>query len=95
MKKLWTASILTVCLGLLVTTAWLLTFPTAAFAATGTADCGNGLIATCSAYKCNCVDGIGCTSIDEQGNITGRTPCIANLDFGGGGGPAPVAVVAE
>jgi hypothetical protein len=78
MQKIWKVSFLGACAGLLLTTAWLLTYPTPAFAAYGTADCGNGLVATCSAYRCNCIDGIGCTAIDERGNIIGRTPCIAN-----------------
>ena len=76
MRKSLLTSALTVCIGLVAMTAWVLSNPTPAAAANGAADCGNGLQATCAAFTCFCVDGEGCTGFDAKWHITSVNTCI-------------------
>ena len=43
--------------------------PTQLLAATGTATCPGGISISCSAYRCDCVDNVGCTGYDSSGNV--------------------------
>ncbi len=81
MRRAWTASLLTICSGLVVATAYLLTTPPTASAATGTADCGGGITATCSGEICSCTDNVGCTSVDRNGTTTKVTCTDLIRDF--------------
>jgi hypothetical protein len=60
MKRTWMVSVLSLCFCLLFATTWIMLNPVPAYAATGTADCGNGLQVSCNAADCDCTDGIGC-----------------------------------
>jgi hypothetical protein len=93
MKKVFTASVLTTCLSLVIATAWLLLNPTTVSAAFVTADCGNDLMVTCSAARCDCRDLIGCIGFDSQGNVVSQTHCI--FPGGGGGGGGGIGIIAE
>lgn len=76
MKKILTASTLSLCLGLIIITGYILSFPVAALAARGTADCGYGKEVVCnSTYSCVCENGVGCSSQDVKGGPTIFTPC--------------------
>jgi hypothetical protein len=73
MKRVWLASLLATCLGLVVATTYF--DPPTAFAATGSASCGNRENATCDAYTCVCIDGSGCTGFDANGGVTSTSRC--------------------
>ncbi len=42
-----------------------------------TADCGGGRTVTCSAPRCFCLDNVGCTGYDAQGQVVTDSPCPA------------------
>lgn len=69
MKKAWLASVFSVCLGLVLASAWLVFNPTSALAAEGTANCGGYTRVRCAtgAVRCVCEDGVGCTSYFADG----------------------------
>lgn len=75
MKRTWTISALSLCLCLLAATSWALLNPTTAYAATGSADCGNGYVIYCKAEDCECEDGVGCTAANA-GKPAVFTGCI-------------------
>ena len=76
MKRWLTATTLSLCLGLVAVTGYLLLFPVSAFAAGGTADCGYGIQVTCtSSYTCVCETGVGCTRFDYRGHTGVLTLC--------------------
>ena len=70
MKKAFLASVFSICLGLIGTSAYLLLSPTTAFAAEGTAKCGGLTSVRCAdgAVRCVCEDGRGCTSYFADGS---------------------------
>jgi hypothetical protein len=45
----------------------------------GTAHCGGGKKITCSAYRCDCSDNVGCTGYDGSGNVVQDDPCPSLL----------------
>lgn len=63
---------------------WLLSNPSHACAAEGSARCGNRTV-TCMAPRCECADGIGCIGYDENGRrIPGETQlCTSGGEIGG------------
>lgn len=75
MKRTLTVSTLSICLSLVVTTAYLLAMPTSAFAAYGEAECEFGEKATCQAYVCSCEDNNGCVGFNFNGDIVSFDPC--------------------
>lgn len=92
MKKTWLATAATLCFGLAVATTYLLLTPVTALAATGYAKCGINPTVYCTAYKCACIENIGCTAEDANGKLTDM-PCggrPTRRDGDGDGGPAPV-----
>lgn len=72
MKRALVASAFSLCLGLLIVSAWLVIYPITAFAADGKANCGGGWSVLCpgngTAVKCDCVDGSGCTATFADGS---------------------------
>lgn len=82
--KTWKLSALSLCLGLLAASAWVLVNPVPARAAEGSARCGGTKVVTCEAgaTKCVCEDYKGCTSYFSN-NTSKETKCSDSL-----GGPA-------
>lgn len=68
MKRFCKISMLSVGAFLVLLTAVALTYPVSASAAWGVATCKNGSTITCTAYKCDCTDGLGCVAYDSKGN---------------------------
>ncbi|MDT4954997.1 MAG: hypothetical protein QOJ02_3135 [Acidobacteriota bacterium] len=75
MKKAWLASVFSICFGLVAATTYILTTPTSAFAATGSAKCADGRVITCQASGCSCEDGWGCRSLDWHGDTINKETC--------------------
>jgi hypothetical protein len=62
-KKILTSCVCAVSLMLVIATGVLMAFPIPAFAATCTAQCGNGKSVTCTGTRdCIATDGIGCSA---------------------------------
>lgn len=55
--------------GLLLAAAALLPQHQKLTAATGTAKCPGGYVITCKAFRCECVDNLGCTGYDSNGKV--------------------------
>jgi len=86
MKRALLISALPLCCYLVISTAVLLINPPTTHAASGSANCGSHVV-TCSAFRCDCSDSIGCIGYDEQGRVTQRRLCSSgDSEYGGGGG---------
>jgi hypothetical protein len=85
MKKACLTFLSSICLCLLVASAWIVFNPTPALAAEGTANCGGFTRVRCAdgATRCVCEDGVGCTSYFANGSSSQALCKDAN-------GPAPV-----
>ncbi len=61
--------------GLLFAIALLMIRPFVSIAANGTAKCAGHEDVSCSAFRCDCTDNIGCTGYDENGHeIQSQSP---------------------
>lgn len=56
---------------MLIAIVSLLSVPTAVVAASGSAECPGGQTVSCAAYRCDCIDNVGCTGYDSNGNVMG------------------------
>jgi uncharacterized membrane protein len=73
MKKVLRASALSICLGLVAATAWLVATPIKAYAAICAADCNDGSRVACTGNEyCEARDGRGCSG-DGSGSRRCRT----------------------
>ena len=71
MRKALLSSAFSICISLLVATAWILFTPVPGFAlAECTATCGDGSTVTCSGYECQARDGDGCVSRNKYGDAS-------------------------
>jgi hypothetical protein len=59
--------------------ACLLTTPIS-IAATGSATCAGGTTVSCSAYRCDCQDNVGCTGYDSSGNMVSSQTHVCSSD---------------
>lgn len=67
------------CICLLVAVISLLSVPTVVVtAATGTATCPGGETMHCNAYRCDCMDNVGCTGYDQYGVVVSTKACPAD-----------------
>lgn len=82
MKRMLLASLFSICIALLITTAFLLINPFPVFAATGTAKCGPYTNVSCpgngTAATCSCTDYSGCTATFADGST--RTTNCSDFD---------------
>lgn len=69
MSKALLGSVFSICISLVVATAWILSTPIPSFAAAEcTATCAGGYTVTCNGYSCEAKDGTGCYAEDKMGN---------------------------
>ena len=82
MRKAWKLSALSLCLGLLAASGWVVMNPVSALAADGTANCGGFKTVSCSAgaTRCSCEDYVGCTSYFADGTSK-QTKCTEGRGF--------------
>jgi hypothetical protein len=67
---------------LLLAFACLMIMPSKTVAATGSAHCAGGPDVSCSAYRCDCQDNVGCTAYDIDGRqISSETHLCASDSF--------------
>ena len=51
--------------------------PPTVLAESGSANCGGGRTVYCSAYRCVCINNVGCTGYDSQNRVVSDNPCPA------------------
>lgn len=83
MKRIFGIALAIWSVSMVIVTSVILLNPISIYAATCTADCGNGKEAKCTATKCKAEDGVGCWTPSDKGEwkLTGSCGEIADDEF--------------